>query len=559
MTPHNWPIRRFVTFTAAAMIIVSLSAFAARKAGQNQTVASPQDVLTYHGDSLRTGWFSSETQLTAANINSQTFGLLQTVTLDAKADAEPLVVLQQAIRGQGTHDVVYLPTANNSVYALDAESGATLWQVNLGPAVAVRNGGAKGPPSEGVMSTPVIDLTMGAIFVVADVINGSSNTFTLHALSLNNGADLLTPTAITFSEAIQNGGTWVFDPAVHLNRPALLEANGNIYVAFGSTGDVDPADSRGFILSFNAATLQQIAGQLIDLRNGLNPPFYLSSIWQSGYGPAADATGDVFFSTGNSDNTRPSYSALYNHPESIIHMSAALQLLDSFTPFNYFSLDERDGEVGSGGTLVLPDQPGTFPHLVIAGGKDGRAFLMNRDNLGGYTKGGPDMVLQVINQGPCWCGPAYFVGSNGTPYVVTGGRSGVTNWQLQTTSPYLVQQSTTGPTVVAGLPDQGGTMPVISSNGTTSGSAVVWFIQRPSTSSIMNPGTPVTLWAYSGADLTTPLFSAQAGTWLNANHSNAELVPTVSNGRVYIASNKQLQIFGLLGSRKGAQWNSGGK
>src|SRR5271154_203574 len=123
------------------------------------------------------------------------------------------------------------------------------------------------------MSTPVIDLTAGAIYVVADTYDGTTNTFTLHSLSLSNGSDLVTPAPISFSQTIQHGDTWVFDSKVHLQRPALLEANGNIYIAFGSTGDLDPVDSRGFILSYNAATLQQVGGQLVDLRSGLNPAY----------------------------------------------------------------------------------------------------------------------------------------------------------------------------------------------------------------------------------------------------------------------------------------------
>lgn len=200
--------------------------------------------------------------------------------------------------------------------------------------------------------------------------------------------------------------------------------------------------------------------------------------------------------------------------------------------------------------LLLPDQPGSMPHLAVAGGKDGRAFVMNRDNLGGYTKNGPDKVLQVVNMGPCWCGPAYFVGSDGASHILTGGGNGITSWQLQTSpSVALVQETSTGSGTVSGLPDNGGSIPVVSSNGTTAGSAVVWFVQKPATSSDSDPGTPVTLWAYAASDLTQPLVSIEAGTWTHAVNSNANLVPTVANGKVYVASNKQLQIFGLLSTK----------
>jgi hypothetical protein len=235
----------------------------------------------------------------------------------------------------------------------------------------------------------------------------------------------------------------------------------------------------------------------------------------------------------------------------MLRVSGDLRILrGSFTTYNYFQLDQGDVDIGSGGMLVLPDQSGNIPHLAVAGGKDGRAFLLNRDDLGGYTNGGPDKVVQTLSMGSCWCGPAYFIGSDGISRVVTGGGNGVTSWKLQTSpSTQLVFDSSTGSGAVDGLPDDGGSIPVISSNGTTAGSAIVWFVQKPSSSSDQDPGTPVTLQAFAGSDLTQQLISIQAGTWTHAVNSNANLVPTVANGMVYVASNQQLQIFGLLPNR----------
>lgn len=518
-------------------------------------VAQSQDVLTYHGDNLRTGWFSSESQLTASNVNSQSFGLLQTVVLDGRVDAEPLVVLQQTIKNQGVHDVVYVATENDSVYAIDANDGTILWRRSLGTPVPYqyKNYDDNVFPVMGILGTPVIDLNIGAIYVVADTYNGKTDSFHLHALSLSTGKDLLKAVTIHFSEQLQNGKTWTLNPRYHLQRPGLLEANGSIYVAFGSNGDTQPNKSRGTIVRYDAATLTQLNGQITNKLHR-STAYYLSSIWQSGYGPTSDQNGDVYFSTGNSDPNRPSYSKLFNRPDSMVHLSGDLTtLLDSFTTYNYFQLDQGDVDMGSGGMLLLPDQSGSFPHLSVAGGKDGRAFLLNRDNLGGYHSGG-DKVLQTINMGSCWCGPAYFTGSDGVPRVLTGGSNGVTSWQLQTTpTTQLVQESSTGNAPVYGWPDNGGVLPVVSSNGTTAGSAVVWFVQRPQSSSDQDPGTPVTLWAFAATDLTTPLFSASAGTWTHAVNSNADLVPTVANDMVYVASNEQLQIFGLFTGHKAAR------
>jgi hypothetical protein len=520
---------------------------------------SPQDVLTYHGDNLRTGWFSAETQLTVMNVTPEFFGLLETVMLDGRVDAEPLYVTQQSIAGQGVHNVVYVATENDSVYAIDADSGSILWQRSFGAPVpyTYKDSDDNVYPVMGILSTPVIDRTAaaaGAMYVVADTFNGTVDTFRLHSISLSNGNDLVTPAVISFTGTLADGTTWTFNPKDQLQRPGLLESNGTIYVAFGSNGDLVPTQSRGTILRYNAKTLGQLTGDLTDKLDETTSPYYLSSIWQSGYAPATDSLGDVYFSTGNSNPSTPSFSKSWNRPESIVRLSGDLTvMISSFTPFNYFALDGEDTDVGSGGTMVLPDQTGSLPHLAVAGGKDGRAFLLNRDKMGGYTPGGPDGVLQSVSMGGCWCGPAYFVGSDGTPRVVTGGGNGVTTWQLQTTpSTQLVKEFSTGSGPVRGLPDNGGVIPVISSNGMTPGTAIVWFVQRPASSSNQNPGTPVTLTAYSAAGL-QQLVSFPAGTWRHAVNSNANLVPTVANGKVYVASNAQLQIFGLLSPQETAR------
>lgn len=535
-----------LVFLAGLLLLLAMPLLAAQP--QNPS-GSPQDVLTYHGDTLRTGWFSSETQLTVSNVSPQSFGLLQTVVLDGRVDGEPLYVSQLNIPGKGTHNVLVVVTENNSVYGIDADTGTILAHRNLGTPVPYSYKPDCGVyPVVGILGTPVIDRTAGVLYLVADVYNGTQDFFYLHAISITTGKDVVKPAVIHFSVTLSNGSSWTFNPKYHVQRPGLLEANGSIYVAFGSTGDSQPTFSRGSILRYDATTLAFLGSDVTNTLYDTSDPFYLTSIWQSGYAPAADANGDVYFSTANSDPNTPSYSAEFNHPESAIHLSGDLMsLLDSFTPYNYFTLDQGDVDVGAGGLMLLPDQPGSTPHIAVAGGKGPEGFLLNRDNLGGYTQGGPDNVLQEFNKGGCWCGPAYFGGSDGNPYVVTGGNKGITSWQLQTSpTVQLVEKSTTGPGVVQGLPDNGGSFPVVSSNGTTAGSAIVWFVQRPLTSSKKEPGTPVTLYAYDASNLQNQLLSIPAGTWLNAANTNANIVPTVANGKVYVASNEQVQIFGLF-------------
>jgi hypothetical protein len=532
-----------------ALWLCAVSPAVSQNAAQ-PSAGTPQDVLTYHVDTNRTGWFSSETVLTPSNVNASSFGLLVTVPLDGRVDAEPLVALGQTIAGQGVHDVVYAVTENDSVYALDAETGAVLWQRSLGTPVPYqyKDGDDNVFPVMGILGTPVIDRTAGALYLVADVYTGTVDYFLLHAISLSSGKDLVTPVHIQFAQPLSDGTKWQFNPKYQLQRAGLLESNGSIYVTFGSNGDIVPSISRGSIVAYNSSTLQPQHADLTDKLSLASNPYYLSSIWQSGYGPAADARGDIYFSTGNSDPSHASYSPSFNRPESVVRLSGDLgAVLASFTPFNYFSLDGGDVDLGSGGMLLLPDQLGSYPHLAVAGGKDGRAFLIDRDNMGGYTPGGPDKVLQTVTQGSCWCGPSYYVGSDGTPRVVTGGGNGVTSWKLATSpATQLVFEASTSSSVVNGLPDNGGVMPVISSNGTAANSAIIWFVQRPASSSDQDPGTPVTLKAFAASNLAQPLVSITAGTWTHAVNSNANLVPTVANGRVYVASNQQLQIFGLL-------------
>lgn len=552
MLPNRW-FRWLSALPAFVLGFVWMGSIASPQVLPKASAGTPQDVLTYHGDNFRSGWFSTETLLTASNVNAQSFGLLQTVPLDGRVDAEPLVALQQMIDNQGVHDVVYVATENNSVYALDADDGSTLWQRNFGTPVpdSYKSGDDNVYPVMGILGTPVIDRTAGAMYVVADVYNGSTDAFQLHAISLSNGNDLGKPVTIQFSEKLLDGSTWTFNSQYQLQRAGLLEANGSIYVSFGSNGDINPNISRGTMVRYDAAALKKVNGGITDRLGENLSNYYLSSIWQSGYAPAADQGGDIYFSTGNSDPRQPTYFAKGNRPESVIRVSGDLKTLrGSFTTYNYFQLDQGDADLGSGGMLVLPDQLGNLPHLAVAGGKDGRAFLLNRDHLGGYTAGGPDKVVQTFNMGSCWCGPAYFEGSDGVPRVLTGGGNGITSWKLQTSpSTQLLFDSSTGSNAVNGLPDNGGSIPVISSNGTTPNSGVVWFVQKPATSSDRNPGTPVTLRAFAASDLTKELVSIQAGTWTHAVNSNANIVPTVANGKVYVASNEQLQIFGLLSSR----------
>ncbi len=505
-------------------------------------------VLTYHDDVNRTGWNMNETTLTTANVNASTFGLLHTAALDGRADAQPLVLPNQPIDGQGTHDVVYVATENDTVYAVDASSGAILQSHNLGTSIPNSNKDYDDNiyPVYGIQSTPVIDPANNAIYVVTDTNEGTGapDVYRLHKLALNNLSDLVPSVVITPATTLSDGSAYTFAAQHERQRPGLLESGGAIYVAFGSTGDTQPTISRGVVAGFSAANLTPVASNLYtDRAKEVSNPYYLSAVWQSGFGIAADSAGSLYFSTGNSDPNTPSYGT-YNHPDSVLRVSADLStILDSFTQYNYFSQDQGDGDLGAGGTMVVPDQGGIYPHLIVAGGKDGRAYILNRDNLGGYTANGPNKDLAELSNGGCWCGPAYFVGADGVSRIVTGGGSGIATWKITDGASFSIAlEGRVSAGNTNGQPDNGGAVPSISSNGTAAKSAILWFVQKPNDTSTYT----LNLRAYDASNLATQLYSSAAGSWTNQN-SNANVSPTVANGYVYVASNKQLQIFGLLG------------
>ncbi len=239
--------------------------------------AADADVTTYHGDALRTGWFSNEAILNTSNVNARSFGMLASVVLDGRVDAEPLFLSSQAIDGHGTLNVVYVATENNSVYAIDAGAGTILWQRNFGPPVpdGYKSGDDNVYPVMGILGTPAIDRAMNALFVVADTFNSSSNVFTLHSIALNNGSDNVTPTPIAANARIQGGKRWLFNSQYQLQRAGLLEANGSIYVTFGSNGDINPNISRGTILRYDATTLApeniHLTDRLVEHRSSPDP------------------------------------------------------------------------------------------------------------------------------------------------------------------------------------------------------------------------------------------------------------------------------------------------
>lgn len=512
----------------------------------NKVVVGCTNVVTYHNDNERTGWNKSENTLTTANVRPLTFGLIASVPMDDRIDTQPLVVTNQLIPGQGVHSVVYVETESNTVYAVDSWSGAILKTVSLGPPVPRPLGCMDSGPNVGINSTPTIDLKRRSMYVIAYSLVNGHPTYRLHELDLGTLQDKAgSPITITASHNFSNGNSFLFHPESQRQRPALLEANGTIYAGFGSFCDWNADTSRGWLLGWNAGTHGPLpANELTDTQATDPDSFFLSSIWMSGYGVAAGNEGDLFFVTGNSDEK--TYDGVTNIQESVVRLKSDLTtVLDLFTPSDVNSLDHDDTDYGSGGVMVLPDQPGSTPHVAVAAGKDGNLFILNRDNMGRFH---PQNIPSSVSVGGCWCGPSYFNGADGTGRVVTSGGSSVITWKFNPSATPALQQEG----IATGLPtdDDSGFFTSVSSSGTSSGTTIIWAVGRPSNSS-----TQIEAFAFdaaaSGGHL-TQIWKGNAGLWPASQSDSgklAYLVPTVANGRLYVPGFKRLTIFGLRNIR----------
>lgn len=523
---------RFVLFALAALTALS----AVERAGA--ATSAPIAVTTHHYDTLRTGWNRNETLLSAATFPA-TFGVLQSVAVDDQVDAQPLLVPALQIAG-GVHDVLYVVTENNSIYALDANSGALLVQRNLGAPVPTPLGCGNNGPNVGITSTPVIDRSSGELFLIA-YLNGTVPSYQLHALNLTTLADAIAPVTVAATQTLTDGTKFPFNATYQRQRPALLMMNGNIYAGFGSFCDFQANNSRGWVLGWKAATLAPLVHAELNDSQATSPTsFFLSSVWMSGSG-IAGTDNKIFFSTGNSDcnfyvspeacPSQSTYDGVTNIQESVIAMTPNLATRDSvFTPSNVFAMDIADADLGAAGVLLIPTQS-NGANLATIVSKDGRLFLLNRNNLA------TALDMQQLADG-CWCASSYFHGSDGISRVVSSAGAALQTWQIQSSpTPQLVAEATA---YVQESEQDPGFFTVVSSHGENLKSAIIWAVARPTAS------TPLMLYAFAAAALNgtfTPLYSAAAGSWPNLG-GNANIVPVVANGKVYVAAYKSVTIFG---------------
>jgi outer membrane protein assembly factor BamB len=509
-------------------------------------------VITHHYDNLRTGWNKNETILTPANVASSSFGVLYTVTLDAQVDAQPLIVPNEQITAgnyQGQHNVVYVATEGNTVYAIDANSGTLLLNPNFGSPVPTPIG-CPTNPVVGIESTPVIDLASNTMYVMIYTSESSGPVYTLHALNLSNLTDAIPPVVVTASHSLSNGSTYNFNAVVERQRPALLLANGNVYAAFGSFCDGGVSQSRGWLLGWQASTLTPLAGsELFDSQASDADNFFLSSVWMSGAGMAEDVSGNLFLVTGNSDPSGTTYDGVTDLQESVLKISPDLtEILDLFTPSDWGLLDQNDYELGAGGVMLLPPAPVTTlpkqstPSMAVAAGKDGNMYLMNQNNLGGYDASNNN-VLGVFPIGTCFCGASYYVDPTDlTPRVVTSGGASVGIWKVESGPvPTLTNVANSS----ALFKRNHGFFTTVSSNLTMD--PIIWVLGR---TTFLTAGLEI--YAFNpdaGGSTLEPIFSSEnIGTW--PYNGNANLIPVVANGQVYVASGQLLTVLGLsAGSR----------
>ncbi len=510
--------------------------------------AAQVTVWTYHNDNSRDGANTNETILTPANVNSNSFGLLFTNAVDGYVYTQPLYIPNVVISGKGTHNVVFVSTENDTVYAFDADSNSganstPLWSTNLlgaGEIIVTTNDVSTGDitPKIGITGTPVIDVTAGTLFVVAKsrkVSGGATNYIQrLHALDITSGQERLISPIIIECTVPGNGdgndglGHVPFSSLRENQRPGLLLLNGVVYVGFASHGDNDPY--HGWILGYDENSLE-----LVKVYNS-NPDGSRDGIWQAGCAPAADTNGNIFFMTGNGTFDGSTNS---DYGDSFIKLSSTnsgtnLTLVDYFTPFNQLTLSQNDTDLGSGGTMLLPDADGSasHPHLEIGAGKQGTVYLVDRDNMGHYNAANNNQIVQSLVGGvvECLSTPAYL---NHSVYYQAYKdylkAFPIANGLLNTVP---ICQSI----VQSGVY---GTTPSISANGTNN--AIVWTLLV----NAFGTGGPSVLHAYDAYNLTVELYnSSQAGSRDAPGGAVKFTVPTVANGKVYVGTQTTLAVYG---------------
>jgi Immunoglobulin domain len=499
---------------------------------------SSASVLTYHNDVARTGLNANETTLTPSNVNASSFGKVGFFTTQGKVDAEPLYVPGLMIGGSA-HNVVFVATEHDLVYAFDADNFAQLWKTSVlasGETPSDPHSCGQITPEIGITSTPVIDTKAGAngtIFVVAMSKDSSGNYHQrLHALDLITGSEQSgSPTNIQATFPTSSGHT-TFDPYQYAERSGLLLLNGVVYLGWTSHCDENPY--QGWLMGYNESTLQQ-ASVLNITPNGSE-----GSIWMSGAGLAADPAANIYFLAANgtfdtslNSNGFPVNGDYGNAFMKISTSGGSLSVADYFTMHNTAAESGADADLGSGGAMVLPDMTdasGNTLHLAVGAGKDGIIYVVNRDSMGKFNSNNDNAIYQeVAGQigGSEFGAPAYFNG------VVYYGAVGTPLKAFPIANAKLATSPSSSTAISFGYP---GTTPGISSNGTAD--AIVWAVEAASNG---------VLHAYNAGNLSSELYnSSQAANNRDAFADNKFITPMIAGGKVFVGTPTGVAVFGLL-------------
>jgi hypothetical protein len=512
---------RTVPYTAAALVFLRVALLLV-----GSVVLAQTTVTTWHYNDSLTSANMTETVLTPSNVNVASFGKLSTKPVDGIIVGQPLYLPGVSIPGLGVHNVVYVATMHDSVYAFDADNASTfpLWFTSIlaySPAGATtvpssvkRNSGVTAWTEVGIVSTPVIDSSSGTLYLVAETYENSKVVHRLHALDVTTGLEKLGgPTTIVATYTL-NGATTKFADLYQLNRPGLLLANGHIYIAFGS--NCCNAYSQGWVLSYNAATLQQ-EGTFTP-----EPGKTLASIWQKGAALSADSAGNIYAET-----SEGRYVSGTNLSSSVIKLSQAgtsLVLADWFTPYNQAYLTYHDLDLNDG-VLILPDQPGPYPHELIAEGKEGTIYVLNRDNMGQFCSTCTTGDTQIVQEIPLGAGK-----QSGTPVYWNN-----TVYFTGTSSPIFAYTLNNGalvvPPAVQSSKFESGHHAIITANGNSNG--ILWFRSGNG----FRAANAVTLKTLYYTNQTSrdylPLLAHFA-------------TPISADGKIFIGTTNSLVVYGLL-------------
>jgi len=491
------------------------------------------NVATANYNDQRTNSNTSELMLTPQNVNKTTFGRLASIAVDGQIYAQPLYIGNVAIPGDGVHNIVYVATMHNSIYAFDADtlSSTPLWHVNLGTAVPSSLLYDESPDIQteaGILSTPVIDTSRGILYAVAETYESGTCVFRLHALSLTTGQEMLqgpivVRASVPGSGQASDNGSIPLDPMQHIQRPGLLLSANTVYLAFGSHADSPPY--HGWLVAYDAANLQNQTAVWNATSNGGS-----GAVWQAGRAPAVDNAGNIYVATGNGD-----YDGISNFGESFVKLSSGLSVTDWFTPDDWRTLSDGDYDIGSTGVVLVP---GT--DLAVGGDKYGSLYSLHTSSMGHLTPAsGPNVQsFPAVRWGGIF-NLAVWQDSDGTARLyVLEQANGLREFQLTggqfNTTPVAVSNNSID------IPYDG---IAVSSNGGNLQSAIVWL----TTGDHSVKPVPGTLHAFDAQTL-TELWNSDMVYDRDTLGSFAKFVaPTVVNGKVFVATfSNQLAVYGML-------------